>query len=272
MEQALPGLIEQSLFQKTISKSVRNVVLLENGVAAVHDSDGGNYEVERPIAYGKFLQRVQSKESVPVTLMHKALCDFANKGGKVMFNERTLLNVCQKIHNWKIEHLKGRFCYQKVSRTRIKKTWINDEKGNAEKFISQGLVGKFGDSGKVPDKYLYDSIAYDSPLEKSDILNAIEGVEVYGKIPKSTIRIPTILGETYSPDFMYIIRRKGKNELNLIVECKDVEDADKDLRGSEKLKIESAKMFFKNMESEGVKVRFEKQLSGKNLEEIIRAL
>ncbi|WP_288801486.1 hypothetical protein, partial [uncultured Fibrobacter sp.] len=59
---------------------------------------------------------------------------------------------------------------------------------------------------------------------------------------------------------------------NLIVECKDVEDADKDLRGSEKLKIESAKMFFKNMESEGVKVRFEKQLSGKNLEEIIRAL
>ena len=94
----------------------------------------------------------------------------------------------------------------------------------------------------------------------------------YGKIPKSTIRIPTILGETYSPDFMYIIRRKGKNELNLIVECKDVEDADKDLRGSEKLKIESAKMFFKNMESEGVKVRFEKQLSGKNLEEIISSL
>ena len=272
LEQALPGLMDQSLFQKTISKSVRNVVSFENGVASVQDACGDNYGVERPLAYGNFLQRVQSKESVPVTLMHKALCDFANKGGKMMFNERTLLNVCQKIHNWKIEHLKGRFCYQKVSRTRIKKTWLNDEKGNAEKFISLGLVGKFGDSGKVPDKYLYDSIAYDSPLEKSDILNAIEGVEVYGKIPKSTIRIPTILGETYSPDFMYIIRRKGKNELNLIVECKDVEDADKDLRGSEKLKIESAKMFFKNMESEGVKVRFEKQLSGKNLEEIIRAL
>ena len=272
LEKALPGLIDQSLFQKTISKSVRDVVSLENGVASLHDSDGGNYEVERPLAYGKFLQRVQSKESVPVTLMHKALCEFANKGGKVMFNERTLSNVCKKIHDWKISAFSGRFSYQKVNRTRIKKTWLNDEKGNAEKFISQGLVGKFGDSAKVPDKYLYDSIAYDSPLEKSDILNGIEGVEVYGKIPKSTIRILTILGETYSPDFMYIIRRKGKNELNLIVECKDVENPEFDLRGGEKLKIESAKVFFKNMESEGVKVHFEKQLKDKNLEEIISNL
>lgn len=272
LEKALPGLIDQSLFQKTISKSVRNVVSLENGVAAVHDADGGNYEVERPLAYGKFLQRVQSKESVPVTLMHKALCEFANKGGKIIFNERTLSNVCKKIHDWKINALSGRFSYQKVNRTRIKKTSLNDEKGNAEKFISQGLVGKFGDSAKVPDKYLYDSIAYDSPLEKSDILNGIEGVEVYGKIPKSTIRIPTILGETYSPDFMYIIRRKGKNELNLIVECKDVDNPELDLRGGEKLKIESAKVFFKNMESEGIKVHFEKQLKDKNLEEIISTL
>ena len=272
LEKALPGLIDQSLFQKTISKSVRDVVSLENGIALLQDADGGNYEVERPLAYGKFLQRVQSKESIPVTLMHKTLCDFANKGGKVMFNERTLSNICKKIHDWKINALSGRFSYQKVSRARIKKTSLNDEKGNAEKFISQGLVGKFGAASKVPDKYLYDSIAYDSPIEKSDILNNIEGVEVYGKIPKSTIRIPTILGETYSPDFMYIIRRKGKNELNLIVECKDVNNPELDLRGVEKLKIEFAKVFFKNMESEGIKVHFEKQLKDKNLEEIIGAL
>jgi type III restriction enzyme len=135
-----------------------------------------------------------------------------------------------------------------------------------------GLVGKFTDVGEVPKKYLYDSIAYDSPLEKDDILNDVEGVEVFGKIPKSTVRIPTILGETYSPDFMYIVRRKDKNELNLIVECKDVENADKDLRGGEKLKIESAKVFFENLENEGVKVRFKKQLKQENLQAIVEGL
>jgi type III restriction enzyme len=127
------------------------------------------------------------------------------------------------------------------------------------------------DAGEVPEKYLYDSIAYDSPLEKDDILNDVEGVEVYGKIPKSTVRIPTILGETYSPDFMYIVRRKGKNELNLIVECKDVEN-DSELRGVEALKIESARKFFEQLEKEGIKVHFEKQLKDKNLEAVIQNL
>jgi type III restriction enzyme len=159
-----------------------------------------------------------------------------------------------------------------VGRTRIKKTTLNKTDGSSEEFITLGLVGKFMDAGEVPEKYLYDSIAYDSPLEKDDILNDVEGVEVFGKIPKSTVRIPTILGETYSPDFMYIVRRKDKNELNLIVECKDVENADKDLRGGEKLKIESAKVFFENLENEGVKVRFKKQLKQENLQAIVEGL
>ena len=71
---------------------------------------------------------------------------------------------------------------------------------------------------------------------------------------------------------MYIVRRKDKNELNLIVECKDVENADKDLRGGEKLKIESAKVFFENLENEGVKVCFKKQLKQDNLKAIVEGL
>lgn len=189
-----------------------------------------------------------------------------------MFNERSLANICAEIHRWKLEKLMGRFSYQKVSRSRIKKTSLNKTDGSSEEFITLGLVGKFMDVGEVPKKYLYDSIAYDSPLEKDDILNDVEDIEVFGKIPKSTVRIPTILGETYSPDFMYIVRRKGKNELNLIVECKDVEDVDKDLRGGEKLKIESAKVFFENLENEGVKVRFKKQLKQENLQAIVEGL
>ena len=70
---------------------------------------------------------------------------------------------------------------------------------------------------------------------------------------------------------MYIVRRKGKNELNLIVECKDVEN-DSELRGVEALKIESARKFFEQLEKEGIKVHFEKQLKNKNLEAVIQNL
>jgi type III restriction enzyme len=272
LESALPGLITQDMFAKTISQTVRQELHTENGVAELRDSSGKSFEVERKIDYGKFLQRIQMKESVPVTTMHAAICQFVQNGGKPMFNERSLTNICNAIHKWKIDTLLGRFSYQKVARSRIKKTSLNKSNGEAETFITQGLVGKFAERGKVSAKYLYDTFAYDSPLEKDDILNEIDGVEVYGKIPKSTVRIPTILGETYSPDFMYIIRRKGKNELNLIVECKDVEDADKDLRGGEKLKIESAKVFFKRLEDDGVKVCFEKQLKQDNMKAIIDRL
>lgn len=272
LEKALPILIKQDLFAKTVVQSVRQKVTTQNGVATVHDSSGNSYEVERKIDYGKFLQRIQQKESVPVVAMHQAICKFVQDGGKPMFNERSLANICAEIHRWKLEKLMGRFTYQKVSRSRIKKTSLNKTDGSSEEFITLGLVGKFMDVGEVPKKYLYDSIAYDSPLEKDDILNDVEGVEVFGKIPKSTVRIPTILGETYSPDFMYIVRRKDKNELNLIVECKDVENADKDLRGGEKLKIESAKVFFENLENEGVKVRFKKQLKQENLQAIVEGL
>ena len=271
LEKSLPSLIKQELFAKSILQSSRQQVSTENGIAALHDNSGKSFEVERPIDYGKFLQRIQQKESVPVVLMHKAVCEFVQGGGKPMFNERSLANICKVIHDWKIKSLVGRFSYQKIDRAHFKKTSLNKVDGGAEDFITQGLVGKFVDAGIVPEKYLYDSIAYDSPLEKDDILNNIEGVEVYGKIPKSTVRIPTILGETYSPDFMYIVRRKGKNELNLIVECKDVEN-DSELRGVEALKIESARKFFEQLEKEGIKVHFEKQLKNKNLEAVIQNL
>ena len=36
----------------------------------------------------------------------------------------------------------------------------------------------------------------------------IDEIVVYGKIPKSSVAIPTIVGENYSPDFMYVVKHK----------------------------------------------------------------
>lgn len=80
---------------------------------------------------------------------------------------------------------------------------------------------------------------FDSPLEKANIMTDIDEVVVYGKIPKSSVAIPTIVGENYSPDFMYVVKHKdGTKELNIVVETKLVENKST-LRGIEDAKIKS---------------------------------
>ena len=88
---------------------------------------------------------------------------------------------------------------------------------------------------------------------------------------RKSIRIPTFIG-TYSPDFMYIVKREnGKEDLNLIVETKDVSN-ETDLRENEKIKIECAKIFFNNLKEDGFNVYFEDQLNKKGMGEILEKL
>lgn len=123
--------------------------------------------------------------------------------------------------------------------------------------------------GTPSDKYLYDSIAFDSPLEKENIKADIEEVIVYAKIPKSSIAIPTIVGENYSPDFMYVVKRKdGTKELNIVVETKAVENKTS-LRGIEKAKIECAEAFFKQLTLDGYTVSFHTQINNVKIKQII---
>src|SRR5699024_10188867 len=100
-------------------------------------------------------------------------------------------------------------------------------------------------------QYLYDSFVYDSPIEADNIqMGGLDKVEVFGKIPRSSIRIPMYFGGTTSPDFMYVIHDKdGNPALNLVIESKDVEK-ETDIRISETAKIEASKKFFEILQRE----------------------
>ena len=109
-------------------------------------------------------------------------------------------------------------------------------------------------------------------LEEKNIIANIEEVVVYGKIPRNSIAIPTITGGTYSPDFMYVVKRtNGQKDLNIIVETKDV-DSISALRGTEKAKIECAEIFFNQLSIEGYNVYFRKQINNKKMKQIITEL
>lgn len=253
--------------------SHRDEVVTDGNEMALREDAGVSYCVKRPLAYNEFLKRVSGQTSIPIVELHKALCEFSsemeNGIPKDYINEYSATNIVSAFADWRIEKLQTRFKYSRSNQP-VTETTLTYKDGTPREVIKQGNVGTMFIDGTPSDKYLYDRIAFDSPLEKDNIMHSnIDEIVVYGKIPKSSIAIPTIVGETYSPDFMYVVKRKdGTKELNIVVETKLVEKKSA-LRGTEDVKIKCAEAFFKQLTIDGYTVSFHTQLSNKKIKQII---
>ena len=272
LDTAILEILEKpGIFNGVVLSSERDIVRSDGSQMSTEAGVGVQYTISRPIAYNMFLKRIMHATNIPLTVMHKAMCEYAKKHGNInsdYINESTVAVFCKEFYDWKIAHLQGHFHYKKSS-IATKETALTYADGTPRDEIAQGRIGTKIVAGTPSDKYLYDAYAYDSPLEKQNITSDIESVTVYGKIPRSSIAIPTITGGTYSPDFMYVVTRtSGEKELNVIVETKDVENKT-ELRGTEKAKIECAELFFSMLEQDGYKVYFKTQINNKQIKQII---
>ena len=272
MNAVILSILEQpGTFTDMVIRSARELVKSDGDQMEAVTSTGVQYTVTRPIPYGLFLKRISQNTNVPVTTFHNALCEYVKRHGHIeqkFFNDNSAIEFCSRFRDWKTKHLQGRFHYAK-SRTPCGATALTYADGTPRTDIAQGRIGTKIIPGTPSAKYLYDVYAYDSPLEKDNITANIEEVVVFGKIPRSSIAIPTITGEMYSPDFMYIVKRKsGEKELNIVVETKDVEGKSS-LRPIENAKIECARVFFDMLSRDGYTVYFRDQLNNKQMAQII---
>ena len=244
-----------------------------------NSGSGVQYTINQALPYGVFLKRVSDVTNISLEKIHSAICRYTKKSGKIKdshFNEQAIGALVQSFTDWKIETLQGRFRYKKTDGS-TGATALTYADGSVREEIAQGRIGIKVKEGDAADKYLYDAKAYDSPLELEDIESDIDGglsgiaeVIVYGKIPRSSIAIPTIAGGTYSPDFMYVVKKaNGDKELNIVVETKDVENKST-LRGVEAAKIKCAEVFFKNLSAQGYNVHFRTQLNNKKMLQIVK--
>ena len=236
----------------------------------VKEASGVSYSIKRPVRYNEFLKRISHQTSIPIIEIHKAMCELAQEKEILdeHINEYSATNIISAFIDWRIKNMQTRFKYKRSIQS-VTETALTYKDGSPRDVIKQGSVGTKFVPGTPPDKYLYDKIAFDSPLEKLNIMTDIDEVVVYGKIPKSSIAIPTIVGENYSPDFMYVVKRKdGTKELNVVVETKFVENKSI-LRGIEAAKIKCAEAFFKQLTIDGYTVSFHTQLSNKKVKQII---
>ena len=152
--------------------------------------------------------------------------------------------------------------------------FTNSSKNNDLKLVDASNLGVNSVDMSAPNKYLFESVYYDSELEKENIQNPPSSVIVYTKIPKNSIQIPVVGGLSYSPDFAYVVEYKnGDQKLNLVVETKGKDEGNLGLEESQKIK--SAEMFFEALtKSSQVKInlKFKTQLKNEKIVDIINKI
>ena len=259
------------VFRDVTMVSSRDVVRSDGTQMSVEAGTGVRYTVSHAIPYNVFLRRIMQATSIPIAQMHGAICKYVKKHGQIpadKFNDNSTVAFAAAFQEWRNTRLQGRFHYARAGAS-VGATALSNADGTPRLEIAQGRIGTKIVPGMPSDKYLYDTFAFDSPLEKKNLLEEIDSVIVYGKIPRRSIAIPVITGGSYSPDFMYVVKKKsGEKELNIVVETKDVENKT-DLRGEELVKIDCARVFFDTLSLDGYKVYFRDQLRNKEIRQII---
>lgn len=267
-------ILNQGIKADVIAKTISKKTSVENGELVLKESTEDFYVLDEVMLYGDFLKQVQTATGLPVQVMHRALCEYhkSSKVDKSFFNRNTLTNFIKAFQTWFEETFLKRFSYKALQVDSLE-TALTDINGKPKDKIVQGSVGIIRDDNiSVPDNFLYDKVIFDSPKEKDNIKDSnIDEVVVFGKIPRKSVQVPLYYGGTTSPDFIYIIKKNNDTEINMIVETKDV-DKESTLRGTEKLKILSAKKFFEELKKEGINVSFEKQLKDDDIVNMINKL
>ncbi|QNS15850.1 type III restriction-modification system endonuclease [Mannheimia bovis] len=224
------------------------------------------------LSYGEFANELAMSLNVSLKSLHQVLAElnWTDNTHQTRYNIRHIHTLFRK---WLLQHFLATqtIGYTEVN-SQVHPTAFTDDKGNVKDSISSSDIGRVGETDMVADNYLFETLFYDSPLEKENILLNLDYVTVFTKIPKNTIAIPVAGGGIYSPDFAYVLHHKdGTQTLNLVVETKDAYEFD--LRTDEKEKIKYAQILFDKLSADtGIKVEFKTQFKGKHIERILDEL
>ncbi len=148
---------------------------------------------------------------------------------------------------------------------------LQDKKGNAIQNINSTLLGKYHTLEAEPEHLLYDTICYDSDIEKElqkepSNVNK-QTITVFAKLPRISIPTPY---KNYNPDFAYLIETKDCKKLFLVVETKGYK-REGDIPIEEQNKIAYAKKFFEILQQQlpDIDIQYKTRISTQSLSDII---
>ncbi|WP_270968588.1 DEAD/DEAH box helicase family protein [Campylobacter upsaliensis] len=153
-------------------------------------------------------------------------------------------------------------------------------KNESESIFSSGTLprhtlGRYYESGKPADNYLYEEIVYDSKIERIIITEDNEKVDsktikVFAKLPKLIIPTPY---KHYEPDFAYFLEDSNGKKIFFVCESKGYDD-ENEISKNEMQKIKYAEKFFtqlsQKLENDNIQIIFKKHINKQTLLECLR--
>ena len=275
-DEILVGLLQilnSGIEGSSVISAHEKTLVSNNGIMQLSEESSKEYLMNSGyISYNVFLDKIYKSTNIPIKHIHRALVEY-NKNKKIsesFFNDNTLINFINRINEWKYNLLYGKFKYTSTKLAK-EETALTDKDGNP-KYEAEGTLGISYSEQKPSKDYLYDICLYDSELEKKNIITENDEVIVFGKIPARSIRIPLIGGGTYSPDFMYVVKRDNDvKEINLVIETKDYDTFDK-IPSDQQFEINCAKEFFEKLQEDKYNVKYKVQLRNSQMLDILKNL
>lgn len=278
VKEAVYCILRENIFSESFLNSKQTILTVEEDSVNYRESMYSQINYSNEIPYGRFLIKLSKITHIPITILNEEIFNLSREFNinTFLFNERTIQNFNRIFVEWKLNNLVNKFYYKRIHSS-TKETALTNRDGSLKEEIDKYRLGiQEVENIKAKENFLYDSIVYDSELEKNNILNSFDLEDgksyVYGKIPKNSISIPLIDGSTYSPDFMYVIKYpNGKREINLIIETKNYKNME-EISNKERILMKCAENFFKTLSKEGIKVHYKIQLNNLNIKEIIQEI
>lgn len=263
LRQGIRASLSSDLFKHEISSFQKKTITSDGNSIVLKKEHEGEFTVfEVKIAYGEFLKKLNNRTCLPIPLLHQEIVQFHKETSQEIHpTNRSVQMFVSNFEGWFIREFASRYTYRKLSDVSGQTALTNDD-GTPKDVVAQADIGVFKSDNSLPGNYLYNRFVYDSPIEKENIqYSNIDRVEVFGKIPRRSIRVPMYFGGTTSPDFMYVLTdESGNQSMNLIIESKGV-GKEAELRQVEDYKIEASKKFFNTLKTDGVNVTYKRQLS-----------
>ena len=144
------------------------------------------------------------------------------------------------------------------------------ENGEFKESIAMQKLGRYKDDEEPAKNYLYESVIYDSNIEKEIIKENHEIIEtktikVFAKLPKLSIPTPY---KNYEPDFAYFLEDQKGKKIFFVCESKGY-DKESDIALNERKKIDYARVFFQkldeNLKDENIKIIFNTRINKQKL-------
>ncbi|EEL0764874.1 DEAD/DEAH box helicase, partial [Campylobacter jejuni] len=144
------------------------------------------------------------------------------------------------------------------------------ENGEFKESIAMQKLGRYKDDEEPAKNYLYESVIYDSNIEKEIIKENHEIIEtktikVFAKLPKLSIPTPY---KNYEPDFAYFLEDQKGKKIFFVCESKGY-DKESDIALNERKKIDYARVFFQkldeNLKNENIKIIFNTRINKQKL-------